>query len=87
MKRVFSSEENLLQRKKPKAEDRGNKSVFVQWYVIFLSKNSLFCDLFSSIDRSIDRLVATGKPCAVTGHHALMRTTLSFKQIAYNITK
>ena len=31
MKRVFSSGENLPQRKKYKAEDRGKKSVVVQW--------------------------------------------------------
>ena len=53
MKRVFSSEENLPQRKKSKAEDRGNKSVFVQWYVIFLSQKFIILR-FMFIDRSID---------------------------------
>ena len=33
MKRVYSTEENLPARKKAKEKDRGNKSVFVQWFV------------------------------------------------------
>ena len=56
MKRVFSSGENLPQRKKYKAEDHGKKSVVVQWYVIFLSQKFIILR-FIFIDRSIDQSI------------------------------
>ena len=51
MKLVFTSEENLPQQKKSKAEDRGNKSVFMQWFKSKIHYSVIY------FHRSINRLI------------------------------